>query len=143
MNFLTTHLEQISNDVNQILEKTEPMKHPLIELIRYTTHEQREALDHLLPLQESDQHSDPDLDKIRPYLAIIYQNNEVSEPTMRAWVRAVEWMPSFETEYVEEIESLYRSVREQLNNIADLMKQHYGEAAIKYLIPSFYLGVQV
>lgn len=147
MNFLSTHLEKISEDIDQILTKTEPMQHPLIELIRYTTNEQREAMDKLLVIQQTDHSSDhlsnhPELDEIRPYLAIIYQNNEVSEPTMRAWVRAVEWMPSFETEYVQEIESLYRSIREQLNKIADLMKQHYGEAAIKYLIPSFYLGVQ-
>lgn len=147
MNFLTIHLEKISEDIDQILAKTESMQHPLIELIRYTTNEQREAMDKLIAIQQKDDASDnlshpPELDEIRPHLAIIYQNNEVSDPTMRAWVRAVEWMPSFETEYVEEIESLYRSIREQLNKIADLMKQHYGEAAIKYLIPSFYLGVQ-
>ena len=148
MKFLQTHLQQISDDINQILAKTEPMQHPLIELIRYTTSEQREAMDKLLVIEQADHYSDvvskqAELDEIRPYLAIIYQNNEVSEPTMRAWVRAVQWMPSFETEYVHEIESLYKSIRKQLNTIADLMKEHYGEAAIKYLIPSFYLGVHV
>jgi len=165
MNPLLPYCEALSEDVNQVLEQTAPMKHPLIELIRYSLEEQQEALKKLIPVltadseqipsddnvshqqpSNSDQHTDQSalsLDQIRPYLSILYQNNEVAEPTMRAWVRAVHWIPSFETEHTEQIRNRYKHMREQLDEIAVNLREIYGQAAIKYVVPTFYLEVSL
>lgn len=165
MNPLLPYCKAMSDDVNQLLEQTAPMKHPLIELIRYSLHEQQEALEKLIPVlaadseqihhedhknhkpsSQSEQHSDSaavSLDQIRSYLSILYQNNEVAEPTMRAWVRAVHWMPSFETEHTDQVRSRYEHMREQLDEIAVHLREMYGQAAIKYVVPTFYLEVSL
>lgn len=144
MNSLLPYCQAMAEDVQQVLEQMSPMKHPLIELIRYSLKEQEEALGKLIPLLEAD--TDPSklaLDEIRPYLSMLYQNNEVSEPTMRAWIRAVHWMPSFETEHTEQIRSRYEHMREQLDDMAAALKTNYGQAAIKYVVPTFYLEVSL
>ncbi|WP_458122249.1 hypothetical protein [Paenibacillus sp. Z6-24] len=144
MNSLLPYCQAMAEDVQQVLKQTAPMQHPLIELIRYSLKEQEEALDKLIPLLEADSDSSKlALDEIRPYLSMLYQNNEVSEPTMRAWVRAVHWMPSFETEHTEQVRNRYEHMREQLDGMAAALKQNYGQAAIKYIIPTFYLEVSL
>ncbi|WP_046214030.1 hypothetical protein [Paenibacillus wulumuqiensis] len=144
MNLLLPYCQAMAEDVQQVLEQTAPMQHPLIELIRYSLKEQEEALDKLIPLLEADSDlSKLALDEIRPYLSMLYQNNEVSEPTMRAWIRAVHWMPSFETEHTEQVRSRYEHMREQLDDMAAALKQNYGQAAIKYVVPTFYLEVSL
>ncbi|WP_322922175.1 hypothetical protein [Paenibacillus campi] len=147
---------QMQQDVEHTLHETEPMKHPLIALIRYSLHEQQEALGRLLPLLSANHtppSSAPDsvamtehslsLNKIKPYIILLYQNQEVSEPTVRAWVRAVHWIPSFETEASAHIQNRFNDMHQRLEAAGALLVQSFGQTALKFVIPSAYTETEV
>ncbi|MFD1887671.1 hypothetical protein [Paenibacillus wenxiniae] len=144
---------QMEQDVQHTLQETESMKHPLIELIRYSLHEQQEALSRLLPLlatasspeQESDGAADHflSLDEMKPYLSLLYQNQETSEPTVRAWVRAVQWMPSFETAASEDIQGRFNDMHHRLEMAGAGLAEQFGAKALKFVIPAAYTETEV
>lgn len=156
MNNLHNIFSIMEQDVKHTLKETEQMKHPLIELIRYSLHEQEEALAKVLPLLE-DKHtpshtsslqtesssSNLSLDKIKPFISRMYQNQEVSEPTVRAWARAVQWMPSFETQYIDDLQGRFKDMHNRLETAGVEMKQQFGSDQIKYVIPAAYTETEV
>ncbi len=144
---------QMEQDVQHTLKEIESMKHPLIELIRYSLHEQQEALNRLLPLlttasssgHEADRTADQplSLDEIKPYVALLYQNQEVSEPTVRAWARAVQWMPSFETAASDDIQRRFNDMHYRLELAGAALAKRYGSKKLKFVIPAAYTETEV
>ncbi|WPP43420.1 hypothetical protein SK066_10980 [Paenibacillus hunanensis] len=154
MNDLHHTFSELEQDVQHTLHETESMKHPLIELIRYSLHEQQQALSRLLPLLKSAALSTVEgdkpprddlqsLDAIKPYVTLLYQNQEVSEPTVRAWVRAVQWIPSFETEASGDIQARFNDMHHRLELAGTLLVRLYGQKPLKFVIPAAYTETEV
>ncbi|WP_433942895.1 hypothetical protein [Paenibacillus sp. SN-8-1] len=128
-------LTDVADQVNLTLVETEKMEHPLVKLFHASLIDEKLALERLLPRL---QYSEPPLDEIKNDLSIVYLNDEIVEPTIRAWLRAVKWMDHKDSEEAKKLEKRFPGIKSLLKDAGAELKEVYGAAAIKFVVPVFY-----
>lgn len=128
-------LTDVEDQVNQTLDEIEEMEHPLVILFRTSLKEEQSALARLLPKLKG---SEPPIEEIKNDLSIVYQNDEIVEPTFRAWLRAVKWMDHKDSEEAKKLENRFPGIKKLLKEAGSELKEIYGAPDVKFVVPAYY-----
>ncbi|MNX58440.1 hypothetical protein D3C86_892820 [compost metagenome] len=128
-------LTDVADQVNLTIGETERMEHPLVKLYRTSLNEEKAALERLLSKLKC---SVPAIEEIKNDLSIVYLNVEIIEPTFRAWLRAVKWTDHKDSEEAKKLENRFPGIKSLLKDTGAELKEIYGAAAVKFVVPAFY-----
>ncbi|RUT35682.1 hypothetical protein EJP77_01290 [Paenibacillus zeisoli] len=128
-------LTDVAEQINLTIDETEEMEHPLVKLYRTSLQEEQSALERLLSKLKS---TEPPIEEIKNDLSIVYLNDEIVEPTFRAWLRAVKWMDHKDSEEAKKLENRFPGIKSRLKETGAELKEIYGAAAIRFIVPALY-----
>lgn len=134
---LTELFSDLQTQTETAIKEIENSDHSIAILLHAILREQLEMLNKLMPELS---HDGAELKNMTEFLTIIYHDNEIANPTFRAWKRAVEWMHLPYQESVRNLEPLFQEIKVELEHAAVELERIYGAKETKYIIPSFYLS---
>lgn len=127
----------LQDRTEKAIREIESSDHPIAILLQTILREQLEMIKKVMLELSND---GAELKNMTEFLTIIYHDNEIANPTFRAWKRAVEWMSLPYLESVRNLEPLFQEIKTNLENAAAELERIYGAKQTKYIIPSFYLS---
>lgn len=139
---MSTDLESLFQTVSQssdrVIEKIQRYDHPLLTLLDKELQKQQQTLRMLLDVfkQEGEE---PPLDSFKEYCSIVYHSNEMASSFFTSWVRATGWTDLPSKSVVPDCKTEMEKIKKSLDEAADQMQKIYGQQAVKYVIPTFYL----
>ncbi|PID22384.1 hypothetical protein CSV61_05915 [Sporosarcina sp. P3] len=139
---MSTDLQQLffraSDLTKQVLKEAEPYDHPLLTLLQKELNVQQEMLSVILKVFKQ-QDGEPSFDSFKQECSVVYHANEVATSFSASWIRAVEWMELPSKAIASEVEPKMGQIKALLSTAAEKIQEIYGEEAVKYVIPTFYL----